>query len=453
MTNRLCKTQARSTTTRLFRSLAGLALATAAAGCSANSDEPPQGQAPSSISGLRLTWFSISNWSLQTSDVHIVIDGYMTRIPPSYFAGGGGQLGLTKKAYPIDKQAVDKMLNLLTADRPVTYLLTGHSHFDHTFDTPYWAKKTGAKIIGSPTTCFQAQALGIPKEQCSAVHGGESFQLSPTVNMWVVLWNHSGTHEANPEQHDPVELVAPPVPDMDGNLRGGVAEDFPNGGGNRGYLFKIVTPDKTLSMFWTNSGAPQDLQLDTVVNGVNYGSPLRSLSKAMSAAGLSSVDLWIGGGVEPVARFVVPILNPAVYIPNHLGDLFQWFERGYDNGPFVDPVLSKYLPSVGCKLLLPVQFLDRFDLTASGVKLVENQSQKMAYGFNDTPVYRAAGVPPQSDAGPPSTGGTPDAGSALGVPDATLLPEAGNALDTGASADAPLDVVVSSDAARDAGGQ
>ncbi len=448
MINRHRKTQAPSLTTRLFQSLAGLALVTAAAGCSANDQTPNNG------GSVKLTWFSIANWGLETSDVNIVIDGYMTRIPGDYFAGGGGQLGLTKKGFPIDTAAVDKMHGLLKANRPVKYLLTGHSHFDHSFDTPYWAKITGAKIIGAPTTCFQAQALHIPPEQCTAVHGGESFQLSDTVSMWVVLWNHSGTHEGNPEQHDPVELTAPPMPDMDGNLRAGVAEDFPNGGGNRGFLFKITTPGRVLSLFWTNSGSAVDLQLDTVINGTNYGSPLQSLAKAMSSAGLTSVDLWIGGGAEAVARYVVPILHPAVYIPNHLGDFFQWFDRGYDNGPFNDPVLSKYLTSVGCKLLLPVQYLDRFDLTPSGVALVPNRSQKMAFGFNDTPDYREAGVSPMADgAAGSSTGGPPEAGGAQEAGAWDVVPDMSSDVAPDWAVDAPaLDVAVDV-GAHDATGQ
>jgi len=431
-------------TTRLFHSLAALALVTAAAGCAPNDQTPIDGR-------VKLTWFSIGNWGLETNDVNIVIDGYMTRIPADYFAGGGGQLGLTKRGYAIDTKAVDKMHGLLKADRPVKYLLTGHSHFDHSFDTPYWAKITGAKIIGSQTTCFQAQALGVPKEQCTAVHGGESFQLSDSVTMWVVLWNHSGTHEGNPEQHDPVELTKAPTPDMYG-LRAGVAEDFPNGGGNRGFLFRITTTNRVLSLFWTNSGSAVDLQLDTVINGTNYGSPLQSLAKAMSSAGLTSVDLWIAGGVEPVARYVIPILHPAVFIPNHLGDFFQWFERGYDNGPFVDSVLSSYLKSVNVKLLLPVQYLDRFDLTASGVELVPNPSQKMAYGFGEKPDYREAGVGPMaSDAAPDSTtGGSPEAGGELETSTVDVVPDN---MGSDVALDAPALDVAADVGAHDATGE
>ncbi len=61
--------------------------------------------------------------------------------------------------------------------------------------------------------------------------------------MRVVRWNHSGDPAKNREQHDPVELEAIPRQDpATGGLKAGVAEDFPNGGGNRGFLFTVDGP-------------------------------------------------------------------------------------------------------------------------------------------------------------------------------------------------------------------
>jgi hypothetical protein len=66
--------------------------------------------------------------------------------------------------------------------------------------------------------------------------------------MRVVRWNLSGDHASNPEQHDPVELTAVPHPDTaTSGLRAGVAEDFPNGGGNRGFLFVVDGPQGRFS--------------------------------------------------------------------------------------------------------------------------------------------------------------------------------------------------------------
>lgn len=382
-----------------------LALAAAIAGCKEKDDDDAT---------LKMTWFGIANWTLEVGKLNVLVDGYMSRIPEDYFSGGGGSLGLTKAAFPIDRALVDKMHGVLKATNPISYLLTGHSHFDHSFDTPYWAKVTNAKVIGSQTTCYQTQALGVPVSQCTPVFGGEGFQLSDDVTMWAVLWNHSGVHEQNGEQHDPVELRAPPVPDANGNLRGGVAEDFPNGGGNRGYLFKIKNGSRRpLVLFWTNSGAPIDLHLDTIVDGKNFGSPLQSLSWAMRNAGVTSVDVWIAGGGEPVARLVVPVLRPRAYIPNHLGDFYHAFSEGYDNGPFRDPGLKRYLDSVGVELVSPVQYMDRYDLDRRGMRAVPNPEGRAPFGFPEVPVMKDGGVDAPREAAASDTpldmGGSGDA--------------------------------------------
>lgn len=380
-------TPARSTPRRSFRAwrLGAAALVVALAGScggdggTSGSDDASK-DAPENV---RLTYFGIANWVFQAGKLNIMMDGYMTRIPQSYFSGGGGGLAFTQAAYPIDKAAVDKVNNVIASNSaPINLILTGHSHFDHSFDTPYWAKVTGAQVVGSQTTCFQVRALGVPTAQCTPVNGGETIQLTPWVTMRVVLWNHSGSHEANPEQHDPVELTGVPKPDAAGNLKGGVAEDFPNGGGNRGYLFTVVTKNNgVLSFFVTNSGAPQDLGTDTLVNGtIDYGVPLDSLKKAMADSKLPGVDLWIGAGGAPVASLTVPILHPKVYVPNHLGDFFKAFELGLTS-QFADATLTSYLAGQQIALVPPKQYFDAWVLDKTGFHAVDNGAMKSRYGF------------------------------------------------------------------------
>jgi hypothetical protein len=199
--------------------------------------------------------------------------------------------------------------------------------------------------------------------------------------MRVVRWNHSGTHELNPEQHDPIELQKVPTPDAAGNLRGGVAEDFPNGGGNRGYLFTVKTASNgQLTFFVTNSGAPQDLVTDNITDGINYGKPIDSLKAAMASAGLSAVDLWIGAGGQPVASLAVPVLKPKAFVPNHLGSFFTPFAQG-NTAPFNDATLTGYLATNNIALLVPKQYFDAYVLDANGFRQVYNQAMKQAYGF------------------------------------------------------------------------
>lgn len=372
--------QAMSTTRRSLFAIIFVAVATALS-IAACVSPATGGSAPNEI---RMTFFGISNWTFQIGKLNIMMDGYMTRIPQDYFFGGGGGLGSTKAAYPIDKAAVDKANATLAMSpgAPINLILTGHSHFDHSFDTPYWAKLTGAQVIGSQTTCYQTQALGVPARQCTVVNGGETIQLNEFVTMRVVLWNHSGTHTTNPEQHDPVELTSIPKPDAAGNLRGGVAEDFPNGGGNRGYLFSVRMADgKLVTFFVTNSGAPLDLAQDTLVNGVtNLGSPIASLTKAVADAKLASVDLWIGGGGAPVAALTTPLIHPKVFVPNHLGSFFAPFDQGLATA-YNDAPLTAFLAQQNIKLVVPVQYFDAFVLDGNGFRPVDNAAMKAKYKF------------------------------------------------------------------------
>src|SRR6185503_11938729 len=185
-----------------------------------------QGAGPSFVD---ITWMSISNVYYEIGPLRVMTDGYFTRIPQSAFFGGGGGLANTRQPYKPDVAAVTRVMKAIGGPSSVNLLLTGHSHFDHSFDTATWSALTGARIIGSKTTCLQAQAERIPADRCTAVSGGETFTLADGVTMRVIRWNHSGDPATNPEQHNAVELTGVPRPDpATCGLRPGVAEDFPN---------------------------------------------------------------------------------------------------------------------------------------------------------------------------------------------------------------------------------
>ena len=175
-----------------------------------------------------ITWMSITNMYFEVGNERIMADGYFTRIPENNFFGGGGGYKNTHSPFRSDVAAVRRVMNALGGRHAVDLLLTGHSHFDHSFDTGTWSSLTHAPIIGSLTTCLQVQAEGIPSSRCTSVYGGEKMSLTPETTLYVIRWNHSGNSRDNPEQHDPVELSEPPHPDpVTGGLHAGVAEDFP----------------------------------------------------------------------------------------------------------------------------------------------------------------------------------------------------------------------------------
>jgi len=349
----------------------------------------PASSAPTSV---EMTWMSIANWYFQVGDKRIMMDGYITRVPgPPFFYSPpkipGDLYAYTKEGYPIDTASIAKVNDTLLGGAKLDYMLVGHSHFDHSWDSPTWSKMTGAQMIGGNSSCLQAQAQGVAGAQCRSVSGGEKIDLGNGVTIRVVRFNHSGD-QSNPIQHFARELYRPPVPEAKG-FRGGVGEDYPNGGGNRAFLFTIDGPDGQVTFFVNNSASAFDLDKDVVVDGVSYGSPLGNLAAAMKDAGLARVDAWIGTGGEPVAKLIVPVIHPKVYIPSHWDGLFNGFWTGMPY-PFKDDALAAYLKAQDIALMPQHQYFDKYVLTRAGVAMADNHAIKAKLGFSDTQAFKQA---------------------------------------------------------------
>lgn len=362
----------------MHRNIAAIALAVLASGFGASATHAQQ--APR----VELTWMSIANWDMKIGGKRIWMDAYFSRLPQTLFVPAPGLpndlYAFTKAPQPVDMETLRKVRDAaLGSDKP-DLLLVGHSHWDHSWDTPTWSKMTGAPMIGGVTTCLQAAAQGVPASACRTVSGGEKFDLGDGVTMRVVRWNHSGD-QTNPIQHFARELYRPPVPDAaTGGLRAGVGEDYPNGGGNRAFLFTIDRGGEQLSFFVNNSASAYDLDKDIQIDGVNYGSPLNNLRAAMRDAGLTQVDAWIGTGGKPVAELVVPVIRPKHYIPSHWDGLFNPFWAGLPY-PFKDDALQAYLREQNIALHPQKQYFDKFILTKSGVQTDANVALKQKLGF------------------------------------------------------------------------
>ena len=155
----------------------------AAAAWSADADAPDH---------VSITWMSVTNLYYELGPSRILANGYITRIPKEEFYGGGGGYAFTRQPHSPDRGAVARVLTALGGPHSVNLLLTGHSHWDHSFDTATWSELTGAPVLGSKTTCYEAIAQVLPEERCRAVYGGENIDLGAGMTLRVVRWNHSG---------------------------------------------------------------------------------------------------------------------------------------------------------------------------------------------------------------------------------------------------------------------
>ena len=342
--------------------------------------------AAASPASIEMTWMSIANWYFKIGDKRIVMDGYISRLPQDLFTPAptypADKYTFTTKPATVDNASIEKVHAAILGKEKLDLLLVGHSHFDHSWDTPAWSRLSGAKMLGGVSTCLQAEAQGVAAADCRNVNGGEKIALGGGVTLYVVRWNHSGD-KSNPIQHFARELYRAPEPDpKTGGLRAGVGEDYPNGGGGRAFLLTLDRPGGRLSLFVNNSASAYDLDQDIVVDGVNYGSPIGNLAVAMKAAGLRQVDAWIGTGGKPVAEKVVPVLRPRAYLPSHWDGLFNSFWAGMPY-PYKDAPLASYLKARNVTLLPQQQYFDKFILSAEGVRPSANPEVKSKLGFQD----------------------------------------------------------------------
>ena len=348
-----------------------------------------------------LTWMSNTNWLIETEDTRILLDGWITRIPPPPRPDIKNPETLAVQPLVPDTAGIKRVFNVLEKEKKIEYILSSHSHFDHSFDTAVWAKLTGAHIIGPRSTCLQAFAQGIPESQCSIVRGGETFDLGGGLNVRVVRWHHSGdiSTPLGLLLQTPMELIDMPTPDPEtGGLRPGILEDFPNGGGSWAYLFTYDHPGQPLSWFYSSSGnadtfreskiadeaflKEHDMTLSNLVITPEEKSIEEYLIAAMDAAKLDHIDLWLGYNNSYHVEQVSSVIKPTAFIPQHWGGLWSPFFEGLKS-PYSNERLISVLDKEGIDFHLQRQYMDKYKLDVSGITPVPNDTVKERLGFKD----------------------------------------------------------------------
>jgi L-ascorbate metabolism protein UlaG (beta-lactamase superfamily) len=346
---------------------------------------------------VTLTWLSVTNWLLEAGDTRILLDGYVSRIDRRTV----DDEGFSTVSATLDEPFVRRVHDVILPAGGLDWILVGHAHWDHAFDTPAWARLTGARIGGARTVCHQLSAFGIAGDRCMALEGGEEFEAGPGVQVRVVRWHHSGDSAAvtGRRLRAPLELRAPPpIDERTGGLRPGFLEDYPNGGGARAYLITITTAAGPLTLLWSNTGNPQawdaPLPADSVFmreQGVDLSNlewassdlPTRAhLATALKEEGLTAVDLWIGYGGEEHVQQVTSVLHPRTFVPHHWDDFWAPIIQGVDRS-FPGSNLEPFLSAARIQLLAPASYFDRVILTSSGATLADGARARRALGVSN----------------------------------------------------------------------
>ncbi|MFT6807891.1 MAG: L-ascorbate metabolism protein UlaG (beta-lactamase superfamily) [Saprospiraceae bacterium] len=124
---------------------------------------------------INLKYLGCAGWEITQGNTTVLIDPYISRLK----LGSGSSISKedNRKTFTSDDYFESDTSVIDGIITKVDYILVHHSHFDHLSDVPYIAKKTGARVIGTETTCNILEAYGIPKEQLVRVKGGEDYQF------------------------------------------------------------------------------------------------------------------------------------------------------------------------------------------------------------------------------------------------------------------------------------
>ena len=133
------------------------------------------GQSLGQDTPLELTYLGTAGWIITDGDFTVLVDPYISRVKlgtgPGISPDDTRQTVLRSDYFVSDTLLIDSLIT--KAD----FILVHHAHFDHLSDVPYIARKTGAKVVGTETTCNILRAYGIPGEQLYPVRGGEDYQF------------------------------------------------------------------------------------------------------------------------------------------------------------------------------------------------------------------------------------------------------------------------------------
>ena len=103
---------------------------------------------------LDIAWLGTAGHIVRTAGTTILIDPFLTR--PGFARLLFGRLSTDAGALARLPEKVDAVL-------------CGHSHFDHLLDAPEIARRTGALLVGSGSTCAFGRAAGLPETQLCEV--------------------------------------------------------------------------------------------------------------------------------------------------------------------------------------------------------------------------------------------------------------------------------------------
>jgi L-ascorbate metabolism protein UlaG (beta-lactamase superfamily) len=104
------------------------------------------------VSGVRVTYLGVNGYLLQSRDAAVLVDPYFSRV-------SAGEYLFSSNLRP-NEDRIRWAERFLPSH--VDLILVTHAHCDHLFDVPAIARRTGALVVASRTSCYLARSMGTP---------------------------------------------------------------------------------------------------------------------------------------------------------------------------------------------------------------------------------------------------------------------------------------------------
>lgn len=249
-------------------------------------DRPPP-ELSAADGGLTVRYLGVSGYEVSDGTTTIVLDPAPTRPTPAELL--------------FSTLAPDEAWGAQVCPR-ADFILVNHSHYDHVLDVPAIAKRTGAKVLGSPSTLNLARSRGIPEDKLQQVQPGDRLTLG------------TFTVDVRRARHTRI---------------GGLSE--PMGG--------VIAPDAGALYFW-EYGLDQTLAFRLEAGGASIWFHPTSTFDPGEVSGPPAGALIVGvTGEEPTAEKVRGLLaeaRPRLVLPTHYDNFFQPMQRGLGLMPGLD---------------------------------------------------------------------------------------------------------------------
>jgi L-ascorbate metabolism protein UlaG (beta-lactamase superfamily) len=143
---------------------------------STGKDGPTPAASPAEVT---LTWLGNAGWQVSDANTVILVDPYLSRLrAPAPPGAPPLPAGDTRPAYGWDDRPESDRATIDAHIHRADFVLVTHAHYDHIFDVPYIAERTGATVIGSESTANILRAYGIADRQLITVRGAEDYQFN-----------------------------------------------------------------------------------------------------------------------------------------------------------------------------------------------------------------------------------------------------------------------------------